>query len=303
MSLLRVKFHKRCPPWRQELLNCVVKHTRTLLCQEDDPRMMCHGHISSEQSKIYANPEALGSFFFVLEWTVAGQPLLVNQDDLQVFLNNLNAVPENVVLVTGELTHAKKHPHLNIWWTTMGQTSEPMHGLYIQVPWEVEPEILERLSLKRCQCLVRPTGLNFYHVPPEIKLLHMLRMSEALDLVPLVTSLILNEQQERGMSNLTILELFLDYDMAHKIEQKYLREYNFMQVSNLNQAVQVRIYLTNKGSPSFILQEFDGSYLVMYQAIEGVRSDVSRLPNGLKHLQDLPEIDGFEIELLGWPEN
>lgn len=255
---------------------------------------------------------------FVIEWTYNGKPLLVDNTTRDSIVSNIRSVPDNVCLVKNELSQSSddkaisKHDKLNIWWSinACSRTApvSKMDGVYLTIP-EESIELIAKLDrmikLKRCTCINRHPGLIYYHVDSNTSILDLMAH---LDLFKLIGSALLNQAKKTSPVDFTVLELLLqgNLEVFDDLDWSVMSYYR---TETLKGSIWVRVMLSKEKIASFILQDFDKTYLVMYYDKELKEPKLGSTPKCVDRVDDTGEIrektkkyQGSTLNLasLGW---
>ena len=242
-----------------DILDSVVRATLAVVCVEEDPRKMCYGNIT--------NNVTYGCSGVTIQWMVDGEALDVqDHKDLKTFLTNLDMVPLNTHLVDNELSVGRevcKHPSLNVWWRCgdVNDMTPLMDGIYVNTTWELDQETVTQCRLKMCKCVERHEGLYVYHIPHSLTLYDILYHGKYVALLvgaikthyPAMDVGVIDYTVERWNK----YELVYDGDIDLSMTDKCVG-------LTYKQGLQLRSYLSKQEKKSLMIQEFDGTFTVIY---------------------------------------
>lgn len=239
-------------------LNEIVKETLAGFCTEG-AHSFCDKEIDFARS--------LSGKFFKMEWSADGEPLLLSDEQLTRMKKNMAELPIDAVLFDdNSVSGGAIHSNLNKRWTReMGdEKCVPMDGYYMTTDEPIEQEVLNAYGIKPCNCIKRLPGEHVYCIPYDFSVLSLLKVGKY---VSLISSTIIS------YSNLQLSQLEYVLKEAPSID------FGKIKVSDgkytVNDALDFRFELTTRNIGSMMVQDFDGTYYVLYNGESEITYDGS----------------------------
>ena len=231
-------------------LNEIVRETLAGFCRNDPSHDFCDKEIDFARS--------MSGKFFKVEWSADGEPLMLSDEQIVTMKKNMTELPIDAVLFDDNSVQGGTiHSTLNKRWVRRGEGGEadcvPMDGYYMTTDEPIEQEVLNVYGIKTCNCIKRLPGEHVYCIPYDFSVLSLLKVGKYVSIIS--SALISYSSLQLTMLEYVLRE-FPKVDFGKvKTDGKY----------NLNDALDFRFQLTTNGIKSMMVQDFDGTYYVIYE--------------------------------------
>lgn len=229
-------------------LNEIVKETLAGFCMGEAHHSFCDKEISFTRS--------MSGKFYKIEWSEDGEPLLLSDSQIAKIKANMAELPLDAVLIDdNSVAGVSMHSNLNKrWGRGAAEDCVPMDGYYMTTDEPIEQETLDAYNIKPCNCVKRLAGEYVYCIPYDFSVLTLLKVGKY---VSIISSALIS------YSNLQLTSL--EYVLAEKPNIDFEKVKVSDEKYTVNDALDFRFELTTKGIKSMMVQDFDGTYYVIYQ--------------------------------------
>lgn len=257
-KILSIKIHQK--KFSYEYLNFLtrlVKEILALFCNDADYGF-CGKEINYSRKLEGTN--------YVIQWLCEDTLLKLNEEQVKTVKKLLNEVPYDAVEIDDDNIHddlCQKHSILNSTWVSADKQNGcvSMDGYYMALFDDIEQDVVDSLGIKICNCVKRLDHHKVYYIRENLSIMDLFKVKKY---VTIISSTILSYLTEMNLDvlNMTVANWNLCDDEAKQM----IGDAKIISSKTFDQALTCRIYFTANNVPSLLIQDFNGSYAVLYKS-------------------------------------